>query len=155
MPASDPKAPLANQHACAEYGTYDLSEWPFVMVRVHAFKPTAEMFNAFLGCFDELLSRQAPFCIAFDIRNAVLITHVSAVIGFLRAAKPKIERTLVCSTIITNSEALRMAVNVVFAAQPPAKPNERVRTEAESQAFMDAKWAEFVEQTRSRPAFFE
>lgn len=155
MPEIDPKTPLANQHACTEYATYDLSEWPFVMVRIHGFKPSIEVFTAFLACFDELLSRRAPFCIAFDIRKAALVTYVSTLIKFLRASKPKIEQTLVCSTIITNSDTLKLALSVVFASQPPAKPNERVTNEAESQEFMDRKWADFVEATRAQPAFFE
>lgn len=140
---AEPQQPLPKQQPdCAEFIAYDLTQWPMVVATIKDKSPGEAEFDAALGCFTELLTRDQPFCILFDVRQSSGIPLMCApkLISFIRREKPNILRNLICSSIVLQRKAMMMLLDSVFAVVRPAKPNKRFRDREAAVAWMETFW---------------
>jgi len=141
MAAAEPlpaAAPL-----CAHFVKYDVSQWPLVRVTAQpGVVPDDATFTAHLACFEELLHRNKPFYILFDIRNgeSASISQLKRQAEQMKELKPLILRNLVCSAIAVDGILLKGLIDFVFAIRPPSKPNKRFAAPHDAEAWMKSMW---------------
>lgn len=132
-------APLA-QPMCEHFIVYDTQQWPLVHCTVKAASSnlTLDHFRAHLSCFEELLLRNQPFHILFDLRDASLIPleYVQEQAQFMETQQPHIRRNLISSAIISDSWLIRGGLEILFAIKKPTRPNKTFSDPAEAIAWM-------------------
>lgn len=136
------------QAECASFVTYDASEWPLVRAVFHAVTPTDEEFRAHMACFEELLNRDYPFYIMFDIRNALSVTksQLSQQADQMKRLESKIMQNLVCSSIVLTGFLLRGFLECFFMFYRPKKENKRFSDDFDARIWMETEWMKMMYQ---------
>jgi hypothetical protein len=135
-------APPRSADACSSFVKYDVTAWPLVVVTVVPGTPSDDVFDAHLVCFDELLKRDQPFCILFDVRRASLVPFrmLKRQSRQMRTLEPEICRSLVCSAIVVDNALVQALITAMFAIKPPSRPNARFKTVEEAKHWMLQYW---------------
>lgn len=133
--------PPVSQPICEKFIVYDTAQWPLVHATVKSM-PNLSMthFRAHLHCFAELLSRDTPFYILFDLREASLIPmdFVSEQAEFMKEQQPNIARNLISSAIVSDSWFIRSGLDILFAIKKPTRPNKTFTEMHEAVAWMQS-----------------
>lgn len=118
---SPPKA----YHTAKPFIEYDVSQWPFVYCLVNPIDPSADIFQAHLDCFKELLERDEEFCILYNLTNACMISTslFPAQIAFTEVMESKIRANLNSSSLVTENICIQQLIELLFKIKPPMKPN--------------------------------
>ena len=112
------------------------------MATIQPIKPTKQLFDAHLACFEALLQRNLPFYIMFDVRKAIpidmaLLQKQSA---FQVEQESRIVQNLVCSSVVCNSPMIKMLLDALFAWRKPKKVNKRFLNPGDAKEWMQTEW---------------
>lgn len=130
-------------HDAKHFIEYDTSQWPFVYCVVNPIDPTTETFKAHLDCFGELLKRDEPFCILYNLTNACMVSvhHLQTQIAFTKDMEDKILENLKATALVTENVYVKQMLEMLFTLKPPLKPNTITVTLQESHAWLQTHMA--------------
>lgn len=128
------------------YANYDLSNFPAVYVYISGEQPTEEMFDKQMKDFEDLLNRDEPFYILYDIRNAkrTSIAMLKREAKFIKRMKPKIIQNLIASSIVAEDMFVRGLIKLLFSIQPPSRPNKTFDNAEDAVAFLEEEHRKYV-----------
>lgn len=138
--------PPARQAECAAFVHYDTTKWPLVRAVFNPIAPTDAEFDAHMACFEELLKRNSPFYIMFDIRNASSVSkdQLKRQAALMKTLEREVVRNLVCSSIVLTGFLLRGLLEFFFLFYRPKKENQRFSDDMDAQIWMETEWYRLV-----------
>lgn len=129
---------------CSSFISYDFTTWPYVVVTIQPGDPEPNAFNAHLDVLKYLLEQESPFSITINTTGGSFsnIGYVRQQATFLKNHKDLIQKTLVCSSLVTENSFTRMALDILFKFVKPQRPNGRFACANKAAEWTLQQWEE-------------